>query len=471
MNQQIQNAFNALDDDIVEEFVQEDMKRTAAILPNRKKLFRKYLSVAAACLVIAIGISVLYPMLTKDPKQADPALSGNVALFNQLEDTTRFSSQSDYQSGSQISSSGGSAAPLPDSYYDDMYIKNLSIVAKATEVLPDVYSFPEVGIRYLHSNAYKVIKLSVIDSIHAANVPNEIYYLLPAEMDADLTQYQHLILILLQVGEENTVLVNQDQNKYEAFSFVFTCPYEQYKKGSILAFNDNQLDQSLWQKKGWKYGGPRTPAYYGCTMDYTVDSIRELNQNYEARSVNQTSTFTSEEAKEALSYVHPFDHGVFIQRTVATPGVIYYRMINRFHTNESISIASDGTVTQTGERFTNEDLTKLPDIESLIETLDLENITPPHTARLSELTVKKPSVVGKYCKYSGTVYGIIRLTWVMSVKADSDQLVYDDLYILAKTDGSYQIVERDELREYIGRDQILTTFDYGKVYWQDRVNV
>ena len=98
-------------------------------------------------------------------------------------------------------------------------------------------------------------------------------------------------------------------------------------------------------------------------------------------------------------------------------------------------------------------------------------MTPPHTGRLSELTIKKPSVVGRYCKYNGKVYGVIRLLWVMSVKADSDQLIYDDLYILAKSDGTYQTIERDELREYIGRDPILTTFNYGKVYWRDNANV
>jgi len=463
-NENLINAVSAIDDDLIEEFVKEDMKRSDPKIIKRKKELHRYLYAVAACLVLAIGLSILMPIIARTNR-----LTGTVPLFNHLEDPTQFSNKTSYHFGNF--KTGTSPSPTSPT---EMYDRSFSIVAKAVEVLPDLYSIPEyeAGTRYYHADAYKVLKMNVINNIFGNGFPNEIYYLLPAYLDPDLTEYQHIVLALTQLGAEDALLINQSRMRYEKFSFTFMCAHQNNTNGGVLAFNNNKLDSSLWEKKGWDGGGlPGAidfPADYGCSLDYTIHAIQQLNKEFTARKVSSTKDLKSEEAASALSYVQPFLNGSFIQKAFSNE-IRYYRTISGFLTNESISLDENGSVKKYGEQFTKEDLKKLPDIEKLMTTLDFEKISPPHTKNLSQVNIDYVSVIGKYYKNNGVIYGVIRINWNMSDKKDNDMLYRDDMYILMTSDGAYRPVERDELQKYIGDDKIINKFEYGKISW--RVNV
>lgn len=311
-------------------------------------------------------------------------------------------------------------------YYQ--FMNALSVEARVLEVLPDVYSkLGTIGT----STRYHILHLQVLDTISGKNMPDEFYYLLPVNFDPNLTEYSSLIMTVYQLGYENYVMVNETLKRAEAFSFLFTYGSEVYATGyepdmgGILAFRGNTLDTGLWEKAGWnqedKEGttanpdyllsekAPKYPGKFGRNLQQTKKAIRQQFYN-EYKKIYQTKdhrsagvktydSIHSAEAKAILSYVHPFENGVFLPDATSTY-LDFGRWINGFQTNEVYHINLTDQSVQSRFHFTEEDLQQLPDTDSIIQSLSQD------ATRTDEKNGKELVFCGIRGRYQKTVNGI-----------------------------------------------------------------
>ena len=182
--------------------------------------------------------------------------------------------------------------------------------------------------------------------------------------------------------------------------------------------------------------------------------------------------FQTVDSLEAIRYITPFNNGVFNQ-LIAYPEItqentlaeyFYFkanRIIGGFYANESIIISGSGEVEYEGERITHEDLESIPDLEELINSLDIDHIPLPHINTDKPIIEKKVDVIGQYIKNNGVVYGHVELSWEILVRDDQDlKIGYDYLHIVMP-DGSYRQIEPDELKNYLGDYLYTNNENYG----------
>lgn len=279
---------------------------------------------------------------------------------------------------------------------------------------------------------------------------------------------------------ENYLLINVDKQRAETFDYVFWREDYAPEYGAILAFRNGKLDLGLWDKAGWgdkksmvlsmieKH--PVYPGKVGRSIEATKKAICEqaeqflLNETYqEQRSpyifdmVTSKETFLWPEAKEVLAYVAPFENGTFSQRygEYGCGSLRFQRIINGFGTNEVIYLdADEKSVHRYGVPFTQEDMSNLPDLVSVIENL-LDILPPEYT---TETAMKKfCGVEGAYHKVDGTIYGVVTVLWgnpnYEEPKGLTDLIIMpirERTYILVLQDGTHRIVSKEELKQYIG---------------------
>lgn len=288
-------------------------------------------------------------------------------------------------------SSNASVTEYSAPYYQFLQI---SIEAKVIEVLPDIYTTAGA---IATSDRYRILRLRVRDAILGENMPDEIYYLLPNFLSTDLKEYDSLVMTVRQQGCENFVMINETQGRAEAFSFLFSSGSYDPDQGAVLAFNNGELDMSLWEKEGWDHDKrdgidapmyllsdkcPQYPGKIGRNLKQTKHAILEQWEVESPRgvitnpdSVHALRTYDSldwAEARQTLNYVQPFRNGVFVQ--VAHNGTHnsyeYARYINGFRTNEWYGIHSnDQSVHSSDVHFTDDDLHQLPNPHRAIEAL------------------------------------------------------------------------------------------------------
>lgn len=345
------------------------------------------------------------------------------------------------------------------------FCTNLVVEARAVEILPDVYTDA------LTNYKYHILKLQTLDVINGRNIPEEFYLRLPAHMSTELDRFDSLILSLGQVGIENYMLVNQTTRTMEAFSLVFEV-YNYYSPhyGSVAAFTNGVLDISLWNLEGWGIAEDYTqmilegnsfidyPAQKNSTPADTKATI--LNWVGDSEHVKNLSVETQSDLPRhtVFDYVKPFKNGVFAHRYYGGASVRYTRLINGFHTTESILVAN-GVVTYEGEAFTQADLSALPNLGAMIENLDLDTLEQPHAAYYEgkDIRLWQHGATGKYAKLDGQVYGIVKVTWryLQNGIYDGSVSYYDTLYYLVSGDGTYRIASWEELQALIGDDEFL----------------
>ena len=348
------------------------------------------------------------------------------------------------------------------------YLENLSIEAKVVEVLPGTYD----PLGYDRNGYYHVLRLKVLDEIVGDNFPREIYYLLPVTYNADLTEYDSLILNVEQLGVENYWMYNADKKRLELFDFVFRYdPWYPPEWGSIIAYKDGKMDVGLWDKDGW---GKRKQdvLYFVESEDYPFavkrnlsvseakEQIRLQNEQYFVDNPEMRKYFTTE-VKSMDSYryylgggwfslvVNPMFGGVYIQN-IHTDGVgngelTYRRMINGFFTNEYIIFSTEEKIVSRPfhrwVRFTNKDLKNLPDMASVIE--NLQTILP-EAYLTEEYKGRFLGASGTYYKVGDVVYGVVTAQWT-----SQGWPTFVSCNILVLQDGTHRIVSYEELKEII----------------------
>ena len=381
----------------------------------------------------------------------------------------------------------------------------LSIEAKVKEVFPDVYTM--VG----GSTAYRVLRLKVVDEIVGNNFPREIYYLMPVAYDADLMEYDSLIMSVEQLGCENYWLYNTDQDRLELFDFVFTF-YGGHPPaaGSILAYKDGKMDTDVWSKQGWDQ--QKNSMLYNVeaeenpfpvkkyhSISEAKEQIRAARKEYEDRDhyflicrkvIRQSDYWLYPGGVRCSLAVHPLTGNVYTQ-TMSSPGgefVIYTRVINGYRTNEQFQFSKKqklmggGTPIITWPLYEelNKLITKLCDItingrqldEEVLNMLlakflvfigysvqftdeDLENLPNIDSA------VEAPMhyLPEEYQQYftperkwytNGYYYKVGDAVYgVVSVNYGRTQM--SRVYIVIYQDGSYEVMDYDALENLVGR--------------------
>ena len=232
----------------------------------------------------------------------------------------------------------------------------------------------------------------------------------------------------------------------------------------MIAYTDQTVDEGLWDKEGWAQykeqmqnrldpdNYPKFPVKRTQSLEGAKASIRAYSNAPDQRVITLTD-FSSDAAKEAIAYAKPFVNGAFRQDVLYEKQLVYIRTINGFDTGETIHLNGEtGEVTYSDERYTAEDLQKIPDIGTLIGQLEGEPLLPPHLDT-EGLTQMGAQISGWYRKADGKVYGIVKIEWVYTEKPTYQALQYRDAaYYLAASDGTYRSIEPAELRGIIGND-------------------
>lgn len=447
-------AFSEVNEDYIE--------HAATALEGRKKpaggwLKRTALLAAALCLVIAGTVGAWAWM----SENASPD-QGYLPLLNHIADTSQITGMQQVEIGDYFESFGGAAESRLDIYYSYQY--GIVVSARVVEVLPDTYKLPPN-----YSKEYHILRLAVNEVITGHNVPQEFYYLLPAEMSTDLAEYTDLIMAIGQAGRDDYLVFNQTQSRLEALTLLFHTYGYHPAYGPVLPFQNGTLDMGLWEKEGWTRYAPHMqryleleethqhigfPACRGCSLEEVKTNIRALSEENDDLYVYTLADIPFEEAQKVIAYVKPFVNGAFQQYSIARKNSIQYtRLINGFDTYEFIGIdCQTGEVRYSDERYTAEDLQKVPDLGALVEYLS-ENLPDPPKMNTDALYQKGVRIHGWYRKVDGKIYGIANIEWLYADDLIAPSAQYKDgAYYLVSPDGSWRAIEPDELRKIVGDD-------------------
>lgn len=347
-----------------------------------------------------------------------------------------------------------------------------AVVARAVEEVPDVYQTLN-GYGSIYTHRYRIFKMQVVDPLESG-MDGTFYYALPETLKGDLTAYDALLISMYQRGND-LIMLNTLTKKLTSFSMMFMDPYDTPELGNIIAFTDGVFDESLWQDRSWIYGYQFARhyldagsghddmlVYRGSTLEDALETMRRIQAGWgalhEPTTVNKYE-FRSEPAREAASFVKPFENGVFVPMRDARVSR-YHRYIGGCPTSEWIQIDLETEeVTRSEYCFADSDFEALPDIAAYIGSLELSSIAPQHTDADGKMLLFN-SAMGWYEKTAQDVYSIVRIAWRYCEENDPFEQYYDETFILLDDCGA-RIVSREDLIALIGENPNISEDAYG----------
>lgn len=470
-------ALNDIDDTLITDALEA---------PAKKIAFRKLLPIAACFALLCVLLLALLLFAGKDHLPTPPGTTLPKVPLIEAGDRLADDATPSYRSESQ----GGMAC------YAYLTFDLATIVeAEVVEILPDSYINLDDG------SYYNIARLRVIDSLNGKNLPEEIYlrynsYGGIVHGFVRLSGYDSFLFSLDQTGIENYLMFNANTKEKALFPNMFEGAWS-LSYGSAIAFTDGKVDLAFFDRALSYYDDHYVdemakmvfddPEKYSYPVgrDSTIEEAKTRIATYlEKQTVKRPcdyltadEVFSSEEASALRQYLAPNKGNLFTQKLSRYTGnttITYTRVINGFSTNEVIEI-NVGTqrITETGERFTQEDLSALPDLAYAKNQITLDPENPPHV----KLTFDPPGSASfktfdyklVYRKINGKVYGVIRAEWVFTYKnpnmesfsstGDSnepfEQDYRDDIYFLYDQNGNTWLHNRDSLKKTIGEDSII----------------
>lgn len=456
-----------------EEMAQSALSRGKAIRKQRKKtntiLFGALSALAVCCVVILLIFSIGGKGPNPDPGTG-PLNYGQISYLsvdNKI-GINKTGKGFQYIAGTQKPGGSGPSSAPPRFEFQHGYIH---VVAKAINEVGVYETLNAYGSTQTHS--YRVFAMQVIDPLQSGmeiGLAGTFFYLLPAYLQGDLTQYDALLISMTQLPK-NFVLRGGDA--LTANDYIFVDPQHCPQLGNIIAFTDGVFDESLWQDRSWRYGyqfakhqldenDDMLLVSRGSTLDEALQrrkaQIEEWGEWAKHATVKHYD-FQTDAAKQVMDYVTPFENGVFVPAGNSYAYVVR-RYINGCPTNEWIRIdMEDETVTTSDHRFEDADFEKLPDLSAYITSLDLSQIAPQHTDPSGKILIFN-SAVGWYEKTEIGVYSIVRIAWRYFEEDDYYTEYYDETFILLDETGDH-IISREELIELIGDNQNISDEEYG----------
>ena len=322
---------------------------------------------------------------------------------------------------------------------------------------------------------YRVIRMEVIDPLESG-LEGTFYYLLPADLTGDLTEYDAFLISMSQMSK-NYML--RGENQITAFDYLFRDPQDAPEQGCMIPFTDGVFDESLWkiwwQDRSHRYGyeylkdqledeADKWVVFEGATLEEALQRRQLQAENWDATATYRQAKhydLQSEAAQKAMAYWKPFENGVFVPM-VTSPFNGYYvrRYIGGCPTNEWYSIdLEDEEITASEYAFTDKDFENLPDIAAYIASLDLAQIAPQHTDTTGKVLINN-SAAGWYEKTESGVYSIVRIAWRYYDEKNTHMEYYDETFILLEVTGDH-IISREELKEQIGENPNISEEAYG----------
>ena len=455
-----------IDPDLVEKYVlQKDRLRQ-----KNKKVWLRFGAIAA-CLALILSAVIVVPMLRED--DPDVNRDDNTVSYIPIVNIQAPSSAPQYYgSGSSQGNSGGAQGEIGDT--------GISVTAKFLEALPDTYTFYDDWSQH----EYRIVRMKTVKLLVGTEAAEEFYYLIPIDNMTDFSLYDSFVITqMAQTAYENSVVYNKTQGKAERLSLVLY-RYRVYgytvMGEKFMAFDSKgNFDNRLWNSNAaWKEDTSHSKAVG--TITQVEKRVREQDSYYGPKIGTGTLKNISGEAAEVLSYVQSFENGLFVPKFGLASSTVLFkaqRYINGFSTNETVSVfgkeytgKDPDTYAFTKARFNEDDMNRLPDLNSACETviaaLNSGSVTPPNFNNQEKLRNTLSGVFGWYAKTENGVIGIVRVTWCFAT--EKYKLYYDDAYYIVEYGSDVcKSIGRDALLELLGEYEATHIYtgkynEYGK---------
>lgn len=482
-----------IESDVVERFVSMDNKlQKKAYKPKSKGIWLRFGAIAACFLLIVSAVLVVPMLREEDPGVIPgPGTTDNPVvnppdytpiIFDATVSPEQLNGNSlEFIVGSSVSISGGENTAPPR--FEFSY--GIAVKAKVVKNHPDKYYKLDTSSEF-RPTAYRLIQMETIEVINGINVPQYFLYLIPEYVYVDMSVYDSLLISMYQIGVENYVLKNETQNRMESFELPVFADYQDNPElGNIIAFTDGIFDESLWQNETWIYGYQFADNYLdNPESDYLVvargDSISEvisaIKKQFDEWYIlaNRALTvitlnFKTQEAKDAIEYVKPFENGVFSQTYLPYNGtgkLFFRRYINGCQTEETITIdLLTEEVTYSEVRYAKEDMVQMENISAHLSEKAVEYAEqlplPPHTDPNGK-DLLCLNLYAWYVKVDEKMYGVVKTVWRYKEKDNYFIQYYDDAYVLYDMSaGTTTDISRDDLVAIIGTRNVYMG-EYGK---------
>lgn len=473
------DALNCLDIDIVENFIayrEELAKKSHA---HKNLWFR--IGAIAACLAIFLSAVIIYPNLREDDPGVTPSTGTPV-------DTAPDIPIVNVQAPSSAPQYFGimSDPPTFAGTAADILMDGVSVTAKFVRALPDTYTFYDDWLQ----KPYRIIEFEVVHYLKGMNMPESFYFLIPERYMTDFSTYEYFVIKDMGMfGYDYSVLYNKTAGCAEQLDVVLfgsSCADANYLSENFKAFNkEGYFEFGLWESTdAWIKSTQWIFDYKNPYNDeYSIEQAeKNAQEDDNERSVALVDAFKGE-AEAALDYTRNFKNGLYVTdsngfKLFRGPNIslTLRRYIDGFATNESVSIHSPDKAFWSNARFAQEDMQKLPDLQSAVVTvisaLEAGEIKPPHLKNANQENIKSSGVFGWYAKTANGVIGVLKVSWYYedsSLEHYDDNRYFDDAYyIIEYGSDKCTAINRDDLLDKMKGFETVYVYtddydEYGKI--------
>ncbi len=476
----ISDAIGKINDQYIEEAANCHPKKNNIV-------WTRWVSVASCiCLIMALTVFAVYQI----QKRTEPDIPTVTDNDTQKNDPTEETADLRCPSDLPMYYGDGYSADVPSNSTACAFIPEFAVIAEFAEMLPDTYTIFDDWQQY----ELCLLKFRTIKLIKGENIPDEFYFIIPADYMTDYSVYDTFVLsYVAQFGYEHHVVYNKTQGNAERLELpIFGHgPYALWRSWMTADWfkvydSNGRFDERLWEScEGWikSYQEYDFKLSIPLTLEAAEQQIKNKNDIVKVNAKSYSLDGVTGEAKTVLDEVLTFENGIYVpvieginDRTINSFGQQFHarRYINGFATNEKVSIFDlndeDEVCTYqfSKARFDENDLNALPDLESAIKSVasdyDKGELTPPHIKNYDETTVYSYGILGWYAKTDSGVLGVIRVSWRCDLFLNNDRIhkMYDDAYyIIEYGEDEYKQIDRDNLLERLGEYENLYIYQGG----------
>jgi hypothetical protein len=424
---------------------------------SRKKIILRCIAVAA-CVALMLCTVIIPLMFRKDepeaPMGAEESDKENDFIVDYKPITLDATLSPEKLSGSNsafVVGNASSGQAMGEPPFFEFGVGGFVVKAKVVENYPDTYS--KLYDYYLNEYlTHRLVKLEVLEVINGEDMPREFLYLIPEPLFVDMSEYDYLLISMMQVGTEGYTIKNCTKNQIEVLDLPLFLDgrYGRPDLGSVIAFTDDMFDESLWQNPKWGYGyqcvvrrledpdEKYLVVRRGDSIDDVISVIRAQHEYHYSDNYTPpklvTLNFNSQNAKSVIEYVKPFENGVFAQ-DLQYSQIRFIRFINGCQTDEmlKIDLNTEEVSCWGGIRYTEEEMKSIENMAMQLEAKAAEyKKQPPTPSNTFPDVIKfiRLSLQAFYMKIDGNIYGVLNISYIYrDIEADFSNLE-EEIYIL-----------------------------------------